>query len=102
MNKYEIVNQLAQGQQVETLIKNLAHVDKLSADLKDLSQMVYLILLEYDEQKVIDIYCHKQMRFFLVRVILNQLVSVNSPYYSQIRKFAAHSAQISEFKENGE
>lgn len=86
MTKGEIIDSLARERRVETMIENIAH-QPLSADLKDLSQMVYLILLEYDEGKLQDLWEHDQMNFFLARIIVNQYRSSNSPFFSIFRKF---------------
>ena len=86
MTKEQIITTLAKGRKVEQMVENIAH-QPLSQDLKDLSQMVYLILLEYDEAKIIDLWENHQMDFFLARIIVNQYHSVNSPYYTQFRKF---------------
>lgn len=71
---------------VETMVTNIAH-KPMSADLQDLSQMVYLILLEYDEKKLQDLWEHNQMHFFIARIIVNQYNSVNSPFHTIFRKF---------------
>lgn len=86
MNRFEIIEELANARIVETMVENIAH-QPLSADLKDLSQMVYLILLEYDEAKLLDLWEHDQMNFFLARIIINQFRSSNSPFHSIFRKF---------------
>lgn len=84
--KTEIIEALAKGRMVESMVENIAH-QPLSADLKDLSQMVYVILLEYDEKKLQDLWEHDQMKFFIARIIVNQYRSVNSPFHTIIRKF---------------
>ena len=71
---------------VETMVTNIAH-KPMSADLQDLSQMVYLILLEYDEKKLQDLWINNQMHFFIARIIINQYNSVNSPFHTIFRKF---------------
>ena len=71
---------------VETMVTNIAH-KHMSADLQDLSQMVYLILLEYDEKKLQDLWINNQMHFFIARIIINQYNSVNSPFHTIFRKF---------------
>lgn len=71
---------------VETMVTNIAH-KPMSADLQDLSQMVYLILLEYEEKKLQDLWEHNQMNFFIARIIINQYDSVSSPFYTIFRKF---------------
>ena len=50
-SKSEIIEAIAGERMVETMVENIAH-HSLTADLKDLTQMVYLILLEYDETKL--------------------------------------------------
>ena len=86
MNKVEIVAEIASGKMVEAMVQNIAH-QSLTPDLKDLSQMVYLILLEYDEDKIVDLWEHHQMQYFLARIIINQFRSSNSPFHTIYRKF---------------
>ena len=75
------------------MVENIAH-HSLTADLKDLCQMVYLILLEYDESKLQDLWENEQMNFFLARIILNQYRSSNSPFHSIYRKYQERSISI--------
>lgn len=84
--KNEIIETLAKERFVERMIENIAH-QSLSADLKDLSQMVYLILLEYDESRLQDLWEHDQMNYFIARIIVNQYRSSNSPFHTIFRKF---------------
>ena len=84
--KAEIIENLARNRVVETMVTNIAH-KPMSADLQDLSQMVYLILLEYDDKKLQDLWEHNQMNFFIARIIINQYDSVSSPFYTIFRKF---------------
>lgn len=93
MDRNSIVNEIAKGKMVESMVQNIAH-QSLTADLKDLSQMVYLILLEYDEAKLQDLWVNKQMPYFLARIIINQFRSSNSPYHTIFRKFQERSADI--------
>ena len=91
--KAHIIEALAKERRVETLVENIAHQD-LTADLKDLCQMVYLVLLEYDETKLLDLWENNQINFFLARVILNQYRSGNSPFHTAIRKFREHGVAM--------
>ena len=68
------------------MVENIAH-HALTADLKDLCQMVYLILLEYDEGKLQDLWENDQINFFLARIIINQYRSSNSPFHYLFRRF---------------
>jgi hypothetical protein len=93
VNKQTIIETLAKERRVEALVENIAH-HSLTADLKDLCQMVYLILLEYDESKLQDLWENDQMNFFLARIILNQYRSSNSPFHSIYRKYQERSISI--------
>ena len=92
-SKAHIIETLAQEKRVEALVENIAH-HSLTADLKDLCQMVYMILLEYDEVKLQDLWENDQMNFFLARIILNQYRSSNSPFHYLFRKFQERSVYM--------
>ena len=93
MSKSEIIEEVAKVGMVEHMVQNIAH-HTLDADLKDLAQMVYLILLEYDETKLQDLWINEQMGFFLARIIINQYRSSNSPFHTIYRKFRERSEDI--------
>ena len=92
-SKSEIIEAIAGERMVETMVENIAH-QSLTADLKDLTQMVYLILLEYDETKLQDLWDNNQISFFLARIIINQYRSSNSPFHTIYRKFRERSEDI--------
>ena len=85
-SKETIIETLAKKRRVEAMVENIAH-HALTADLKDLCQMVYLILLEYDEGKLQDLWENDQINFFLARIIINQYRSSNSPFHYLFRRF---------------
>ena len=93
MSKSDIIEAIAKARMVETMVQNIAH-HSLNADLKDLTQMVYLILLEYDETKLQDLWDNNQISFFLARIIINQYRSSNSPFHTIYRKFRERSEDI--------
>lgn len=95
-----MVTQLARERRVETMVENIAK-QPLSADLKDLAQMVYVILLEYDETRLQDLWEHGQINFFIARIILNQYRSVNSPFYKLFRKHGKRQEDIETIRETG-
>lgn len=100
MSVREIVGELARFRVVEDMVQNIAR-SPLTPDLKDLCQMVYLIVLEYDGDKIVDLWEHGQIRFFLARVIMNQCRSRNSPYYKQVMKFRDRSQSLGDDREAG-
>ena len=85
VDKMTIIETLAKERRVEALVENIAH-HSLTADLKDLCQMVYLVLLEYDETKLLDLWENDQINFFLARIIINQYRSSNSPFHTIFRQ----------------
>ena len=92
-DKETIIETLAKDRRVEALVENIAH-HSLTADLKDLCQMVYLILLEYDESTLQDLWENDQINFFIARIILNQYRSSNSPFHAIFRKYQERSLSI--------
>ena len=75
------------------MVENICH-HELTQDLKDLCQMVYVILLEYDEAKIVDLWDNGEINFFLARIIINQYRSSNSPFHIIFRKFQERSVSL--------
>lgn len=93
MTKYEIVETIAREKRVETMIENIAR-KPLAAELEDLAQMVYVILLEYDSDKIEELWEHEEINFFIARIILNQYKSQNSPFYFTFVRYARHNLEL--------
>ena len=92
-----MISIIAKEKMVETAIANIA---KTNSDvLNDLSQNIYLDLLEKDEQKIVKLYEDNQIRFFVVRMILNNLFSKNSPFYQTFKKNANLTVDIDNLKD---
>lgn len=85
IDKQTIIEILARERRVETMVGRIAH-SPMTADLEDLCQMVYLVICEYDETKLQDLWDHNQINFFIARIILNQYRSRNSPFYKIFKK----------------
>lgn len=98
MTKNEVIEIIAKEKMVETAITNIA---KTNSDdtLKDLSQNIYIDLLLKDEEKIVNLYETNQLRFFIVRMITNNLFSKNSPYYQVFRKNANLTIDIDGLKD---
>lgn len=65
-------------------------------DMDDFLQEIYLILLEYDEEKLIEIYNKNQLKFFMVRIIQNQYHSKNSPFYMKYKRYQLKANELTE------
>ncbi len=94
-----IVEELARSRGIERVVCNVARAHSLNADLSDLSQMVYEVLLEYRADRIVELNESGALGFFIVRIILNQYCSKNSPFYAQIRRFGARSESIGDYGE---
>ena len=94
MTRFEIVETLAREQRVETFIRNVARTSRLAPDLQDLAQMVYLALLTYDEDKIVDLWESDAIDFFIARVILNQYRSRDSPWRDIFHRHGIHYIDI--------
>lgn len=98
MTKREIIEVLARERRVETMLENIAK-KPVAGTLEDLCQMVYLILLEYDEAKIVDLWDNGQINFFIARILLNQYKSTNSPFYKLFRKYESKATDIETVRE---
>lgn len=96
MRRDEIISELAKDQIVEKVVMNIGH-SKMTADLSDLCQEIYMILLTYDEDKIVDLWEHGEIGFFITRIAINQYRSSRSPFHVIYRKFSSMSCDITEF-----
>lgn len=94
----EIAAALAKEKRIEAMVQNIAHAPSLTPDLRDLCQMVYLLLLTYDPDKIVDLWENKQINFFLARVIKTNLFSSRSQYAAQITRFRNRTTQLQQEK----
>lgn len=79
-----IMTEVYETEMVKDIIKNM-NVKLLDAD--DLEQEIYMILLEYNRDKIIEMYQNKQLKFFIVGVVQRQYNSKTSPFYKKYKKY---------------
>jgi DNA-directed RNA polymerase specialized sigma24 family protein len=101
MTAREIVGIIARERRVEQIVLRISGSDTLTANLQDLVQMLYLTLLEYDEDKLVTLYEEGSLRFFLVRIIKNQWHSNTSPFHYTYRKFQHQSQELTDYEDKG-
>jgi hypothetical protein len=58
-----------------------------SNEWDDFLQEIYLILLEYNPEKIIGMYERGELKWWLIRVCINQFCSSNSPYFKKYKKY---------------
>ena len=97
MTKYEVINIIAKEHLVERIVNKLLSSSKNPFDCsEDLIQDIYVLLLEKDDKLIVNLYEKGELAYYLLRVVRNQLLSKNSPYYTKYIKLRANSDDISE------
>lgn len=94
MNKNEIVDTLARERVVEQMVLNITGMRMDAPDAKDLSQIVYMILLEYEEERIVELWEAKQINFFIARVIKNQFNHARTTYKNAVHKLRDVSTDL--------
>ena len=77
---------------VEKIIRNVAGC--YNDDFQDCAQDIYLDILSKDENKIVEMYDNNQLRFFVTRMVTNNILSKNSPYYMKYKKYTKNSINI--------
>lgn len=102
MTSNQIINELAKNKVIEKLVANISPDDSspgaLSSDNQDLSQLIYLTLLEKPNALIEDLYSKGELIFYVIRIITRNVYSTTSPYYRTIKKFKNKTIDINEFK----
>ena len=80
----KIITEVYRTDMVKEIISNM----KVSAiDIEDLEQEIYMILLEYNKDKIIELYCNNQLKYFIVGIVQRQYNSNTSPFYKKYKKY---------------
>ena len=77
--KNEIVELIAKQRVIENIILNI--VGETNANHQDLAQDLYISLLEKEESKIVELYNNNELRWFITRMVVNNIKSVNSRFY---------------------
>lgn len=89
----EIVEAIARERRVETLCKNVCK--RPEGELSDLSQIVYMALLQTPAALLNDLFENGQLDFYAVRIIKNQYFSNKSRFHRDIRQFKQRTTELS-------
>ncbi len=93
----DILAELWNSKEVNDAIKKM-HPKELQEDLKS---EVFLILAELDATKLIDLYEKKQIKFYMVRIMLNLVQSTDKKFYGKYRNFVEYiEVEKEDVKEN--
>ncbi len=95
MTNAQIINYVANSKIVEEIIGGITYSKfENKENLKDLSQDIYLQLLQMDTKKLNELYFKKQLRYWLARILTNNIHSKTSPYFYTYKKAQRQSVSI--------
>lgn len=82
-----IIKELAEEKVVEDIIRNMKiSVNEDKENLEDLAQDIYMDLMEKDAEKIEGLYERNELRYYISRIVVNNIHSKNSPYYVKYKK----------------
>ena len=97
MTKYDVLDIIAREHLVDRIVTKLLSSSKNPFDCpEDLIQDVYLLLLQKDDNLIVDLYERGELAYYLLRIVRNQLLSANSPYYTKYIKLRANSDDLTQ------
>ena len=94
MDKYSIIDEISKDKIVEEIVYNIGSKD--DEDLKDLAQDIYINLLEKEDSLIENLYNTNQLKFYIVKMVVNNIHSKNSPYYTKYKKDKTNKVKIEE------
>ena len=94
MDKYKIIDEISKQKIVEEIVYNIGSKD--DEDLKDLIQDIYINLLEKEDSLIENLYSTNQLKYFIIRMVVNNIHSKNSPYYTKYKKDKINKVKIEE------
>lgn len=94
MDKYKIIDEISKDKLVEEIVYNIG--DRGDEDLKDLIQDIYINLLEKEDDLIETLYNTNQLKFYIIRMVVNNIHSKNSPYYTKYKKDKIYKVKIEE------
>lgn len=83
MSRDEILSEFWESKSVNEAFEKMQPVE-LQADLK---AEVFLILCEMDESKLIGLYQRNELKYYMVRIMLNMIKSDRSSFFKNYRNF---------------
>jgi len=86
MDKNEIIKEFWLNDEVNQAFAKM-QPEELQYDLK---AEVFLVLLEMEEEKLIGLYERKEIRFYIVRTMLNMIKSGRSGFWKKYRNFSEY------------
>ena len=80
----KVITEIYEKKMIRSILENMR---VSSNDIDDLEQEIYMILLNYNQEKIIQMWEKKQLNYFVVGVITRQYNSKTSPFYKKYKKY---------------
>lgn len=94
MNSTEIIEELARNKVVEEIVSNISKRSFPYTD--ELSQDIYLSLLEKSPDLIEGLYEKNELKYFIVKMVRNNLLSRNSPYYQKYMRWNERKSELTD------
>ena len=93
----QIINEIANNGLVKEIIQGVSYSKFENPDnLKDLTQDIYLQLLQMRTDKLNELYTKSQLNYWIARIVVNSIHSKTSPYFYTYKKEQMQSVSISD------
>lgn len=99
MDKEDIIEELAKNKVIETIASNIGGRDE---DLEDLCQDLYISLLSKPPDLIKTLYETDQLRFYITKMVINNIRSTNSPFYTTYKKDKTRRLPITDIPDDTE
>ena len=80
--------ELFNGGKVREIIYNVGKGHNYDNTYEDLEQDIYIALLEKDEHIIKSLYECDELKYYIARMVTNNLLSTTSPYYYKYRRYS--------------
>lgn len=87
MDRNAIISELWSSDDLNEALKKMKPVE-IQEDLKS---ELFLIICEIEESKLIDLYDKKQLKFYIVRIMLNLVQSSKNKFFKNYRNFEEYN-----------
>lgn len=93
MSKGDVIQYIATNSIVEDIVNNITK-GSTDSTYQDLSQDIYISLYDKPEKVLVHLYETKSINFYITRMVINNVFSKNSPYYTKYKKFSSLSSEL--------
>lgn len=97
----QTVEQIAKEMIVEEIVGNITKNSK-EEEYRDLVNDIYLTLLEKSEETLKSIYERNQIRYFITRIVMNNLKSKTSPFFYAYKRYNLKKSNTDGIPDKGE